>query len=445
MMKTFSHGGVHPHDRKITSASAVEVFPLPETAAISMSQHLGAPATPAVAAGDKVKVGTVIGTPSGFMSAFVHSPYSGTVQAVEPRADIAGNMVMHVIIKVEGDEWLESIDRSADLKRDIAASPEEIIAKIKDAGVVGLGGAAFPTHIKLAPPPGKTAECVILNGTECEPYLTSDDRIMRERADEIIVGARILMKALGVGKCFVGIECNKPDAIASMKKASSQYPSEHIEIVKLKKKYPQGGEKQLINAILRRNVPSGGLPVDAGAVVQNVGTALAVYEAVQKNKPLIDNTLTVTGRSMTEKKNFLVRVGVTYGDLIKVCGGLPEGDVKVISGGPMMGKAVVNLDATTQKATSSVLVLKKEETLRAEESNCIRCGKCADACPMALKPYLLNTLARGGMHAEMEDNHIYDCIECGCCLYTCPAHIPLLDVIRVGKSEVMKIIRSRKK
>ena len=446
MIRTFSHGGVHPDDSKLSRESAIEEFPLPEVAWVSMAQHLGAPAQPAVAPGDEVMVGSVIGTPSGFMSAFVHSPYSGTVQAVEPHADLAGNMVMHVAIKVEGDRWLESIDRSTTLNRDITLGAAEIIEKIKAAGVVGLGGAAFPTHIKLAPPPGKVAECLILNGTECEPYLTSDDRIMRERPREIIIGAVLLMKALGVKTCYIGIENNKPEAMASMNEAKGIFPSADIRVIPLKKKYPQGGEKQLINAILRRDVPSLGLPVDAGAVVQNVGTSLAVYDAVQKNKPLIDNTLTVTGRSLKVQKNFKVRVGTPISALMKAAGELPEGDIKVISGGPMMGKAVSNPEATTLKATSSVLILTAKETLRKAEGNCIRCGKCAEACPMALKPWHLNSLARhGGMEDEMEKAHIYDCIECGCCLYTCPANIPLLDVIRIAKADVVKIMRSRKK
>ena len=446
MIRTFSHGGVHPDDSKLSRESAIEEFPLPEVAWISMAQHLGAPAQPAVAPGDEVMVGSVIGTPSGFMSAFVHSPYSGTVQAVEPHADLAGNMVMHVAIKVEGDRWLESIDRSTALNRDITLGAAEIIEKIKAAGVVGLGGAAFPTHIKLAPPPGKVAECLILNGTECEPYLTSDDRIMRERPREIIIGAVLLMKALGVKTCYIGIENNKPEAIASMNEAREIFPSADIRIIPLKKKYPQGGEKQLINAILRRDVPSLGLPVDAGAVVQNVGTSLAVYEAVQKNKPLIDNTLSVTGRGLKVQKNFKVRVGTPLSSLMKAAGEMPGGDIKIISGGPMMGKAVSNPEATTLKATSSVLILTGKETLRKAEGNCIRCGKCAEACPMALKPWHLNSLARhGGMDDEMEKAHIYDCIECGCCLYTCPANIPLLDVIRIAKADVVKIMRSRKK
>jgi len=444
MKKTFRIGGVHPHDNKISAGAATEVFPAIETAYVSMAQHLGAPATPIVAVGEKVKVGQVIAEPAGFISGYVHSPVSGTVKSVAPRADIAGNMVPHVEITVEGDEWLEDIDRSEAIVKDIPFTPEEIIDKVKKAGVVGLGGASFPTHVKLAPPKDKKAECLILNGTECEPYLTSDDRIMRERPTEILIGAAIMMKALGVTRGYVGIEENKPEAIATMSAAAVEFPQ--IEVVTLKKRYPQGGEKQLIDAIIRRQVPSGALPIDTGAVVQNVGTSLAVYEAVQKNKPLIDNVITVTGQCLPVQHNYKVRIGTPMSKILAVAGGLPEDAAKVISGGPMMGRAIANLDAATVKANGAILVLTEAQTRRRPESACIRCGKCASACPMGLEPWLLNKLSRaGGMHAELEKERVYDCIECGCCSFTCPAGIPLLDMIRSSKAEVMKIMRSRPK
>ncbi len=444
MKKTFRIGGVHPHDNKISAEAAIEIFPAIETAYVSMAQHLGAPATPVVAAGDKVKVGQVIAEPSGFISGYVHSPVSGTVKAVGPRADIAGNMVPHIEITVEGDEWMEDIDTSDRIITDIPYSPEEIIDKVKKAGVVGLGGASFPTHVKLAPPKDKKAECLILNGTECEPYLTSDDRIMRERPQEILIGGAIMMKALGVTRGYVGIEENKPAAIASMTEAAKAFPQ--IEVVTLKKRYPQGGEKQLIDAVIRRQVPSGALPIDTGAVVQNVGTSLAVYEAVQKNKPLIDNVITVTGHCLPVQHNYKVRIGTPMSKILEVAGGLPEKAAKVISGGPMMGRAVANLDAATVKANGAILILTEEETRRRPESACIRCSKCASACPMGLEPWLLNKLSRaGGMFDELEKERIFDCIECGCCSFTCPAGIPLLDMIRINKAEVMKIIRSRAK
>jgi electron transport complex protein RnfC len=444
MKKTFRIGGVHPHDNKISAEAAIEVFPAIETAYVSMAQHLGAPATPIVAAGDKVKVGQVIAEPAGFISGFVHSPVSGTVKSVAPRADIAGNLVPHVEITVEGDEWMEGIDTSDTLVKEIPYTPEEIIDKVKNAGVVGLGGASFPTHVKLAPPKDKKAECLILNGTECEPYLTSDDRIMRERPQEILIGGAIMMKALGVTRGYVGIEENKPAAIASMTAAAKDFPQ--IEVVTLKKRYPQGGEKQLIDAVIRRQVPSGGLPIETGAVVQNVGTSLAVYEAVQKNKPLIDNVITVTGSCLPVQHNYKVRIGTPMSKILEVAGGLPEKAAKVISGGPMMGRAIANLDAATVKANGAILVLTEAETRRRPESPCIRCSKCASACPMGLEPWLLNKLSRaGGRHAELEQERVYDCIECGCCSFTCPAGIPLLDLIRISKAEVMKIMRSRPK
>ncbi len=444
MKKTFRIGGVHPHDNKISAEAAIEIFPAVETAFVSMAQHLGAPATPVVAVGDKVKVGQVIAEPSGFISGYVHSPVSGTVKSVGPRADIAGNLVPHVEITVEGDEWLEDIDTSDAIVTEIPYTPEEILDKVKKAGVVGLGGASFPTHVKLAPPKDKKAECVILNGTECEPFLTSDDRIMRERPQEILIGGAIMMKALGVTRGYVGIEENKPAAIASMTEAANAFPQ--FEIVTLKKRYPQGGEKQLIDAVIRRQVPSGALPIDTGAVVQNVGTALAVYEAVQKNKPLIDNVITVTGKCLPVQHNYKVRIGTPMSKILEVAGGVPEKAAKIISGGPMMGRAIANLDAATVKANGAILLLTDEETRRRPESNCIRCSKCASACPMGLEPWLLNKLSRaGGMYDELEKERVFDCIECGCCSFTCPAGIPLLDMIRISKAEVMKILRSRPK
>ncbi len=442
MKLTFSIGGIHPQENKLSRDAHIETFPIPDVAYISMAQHLGSPAEPVVQKGDKVKVGQVIGKPTGFISGFVHSSVSGTVTAVEPKGDLAGNPVMHVVIAVEGDEWCEEIDRSKDIVREIPFSSEEILEKIKNAGVVGLGGAAFPTHIKLNPPKDKKAEWLIINGTECEPYITSDDRIMRERPEEIVIGAAIMMKALKVEKCYIGIEDNKPEAITSMTKAASHYPQ--IKVVSLKKKYPQGGEKQLIEALTGRRVPSLALPIEVGAVVHNVGTALAVYEAVQKNKPLIDSIITVTGTCVPHQRNFIVRVGTPFSKMLDAIGGLPKDAAKLVCGGPMMGKAVANLEASTLKAVSSLLLLTEAETKRKEESNCIRCAKCTEACPMGLEPYLLNKLSRiGGLYDELEQEKVHDCIECGCCLYSCPAHIPLLDIIRVSKAEVLTIMRNR--
>ena len=439
MSRTFSIGGVHPHDNKISANAAIEEFPQVDTAYISMSQHLGAPAEPVVAKGDRVKVGQLIAKASGFISANIHSPFSGSVTSVEPYPDLSGNLVQHIIIKVEGDEWMENVIRDPSVNREIKLSKEEIIAKIAECGIVGLGGAAFPTHIKLTPPPGKSADLLIINGAECEPYITSDYRVMVERTEEVLIGTRIMMKALGVEKAVCGVEENKPEAIKRLTEvASKSYPE--IKIVKLKKRYPQGGEKQLIDAVAKRRVPSMGLPIDTGAVVQNVGTALAVYEAVQKNKPLIDGIVTVTGKCVDEQKNFRLRVGTSFEKIMVTIGGFPENAAKLISGGPMMG-----FEAASVKSTSALLLMTEKETVRGEESNCIRCAKCVAACPMGLEPYLLNRLARAGRMEELEEHKIQDCIECGCCLYSCPANVPLLDTIRLSKASVLKIMRSRPK
>lgn len=443
MLKTFHIGGVHPNDNKITADAPIEVFPILDKVYISMAQHLGAPATPVVAKGDKVKVGDVIGEPAGFISGYVHASVSGTVTAVEPMKDLAGKLVMHVVIAVEGDEWRPEIDRSSDIVRDIKLSKEEILDKIKLSGIVGLGGATFPTHVKLSPLPGKKAEFLILNGAECEPYVTADDRIMREQSEQIFIGGKIMLKALGIERGFVGIEENKKAAIAQMKETGKKYPE--LEVIILKKKYPQGGEKQLIEAITGRRVPSLGLPIDVGVVVQNVGTALAVYEAIQKNKPLVESVVTVTGQCISQQRNLSLRVGTSFSQILDAIGGIPKDAAKFISGGPMMGKAVSNIDASVLKGTSAFLMLTEEQTKRKEEINCVRCAKCIEACPMGLEPWLLNKLSRARRYDDLEKEKIYDCIECGCCLYTCPSNIPLLDIIRISKAEVTRIMRSRPK
>ena len=443
MLKTFHIGGVHPNDNKITADAPIEVFPILDKVYISMAQHLGAPATPVVAKCDQVKVGDVIGEPAGFISGYVHASVSGTVTAVEPMKDLAGKLVMHVVIAVEGDEWRPEIDRSSDIVRDIKLSKEEILDKIKLSGIVGLGGATFPTHVKLSPPPGKKAEFLILNGAECEPYVTADDRIMREQSEQIFIGGKIMLKALGIERGFVGIEENKKAAIAQMKETGKKYPE--LEVIILKKKYPQGGEKQLIEAITGRRVPSLGLPIDVGVVVQNVGTALAVYEAIQKNKPLVESVVTVTGQCISQQRNLSLRVGTSFSQILDAIGGIPKDAAKFISGGPMMGKAVSNIDASVLKGTSAFLMLTEEQTKRKEEINCVRCAKCIEACPMGLEPWLLNKLSRAKRYDDLEKEKIYDCIECGCCLYTCPSNIPLLDIIRISKAEVTRIMRSRPK
>ena len=443
---TFPIGGIHPQDAKFSRGCATEVLPLPPVVYVSMAQHLGAPAVPCVAAGDNVKVGTVIGEPAGFISAYVHSPVSGTVKSVGPRKDMLGNNVTHVEITVEGDEWEEGIDRTPDIVSEIPTDRNAVLEKIKMGGVVGLGGATFPAHVKLNPAPGSKADCILINGSECEPYLTSDHRIMIERPAEIIIGAAIMQMVLGGCRCVIAIEDNKPEAIASMKAALADLGYKNMEIAVLKKKYPQGGEKQLIDAVLKRQVRSGALPISVGAVVQNVATALAVYEAVQKNKPLITNTMTITGDLLpaSGQHNYLFRIGMPLSFIAEQAGGVPDYAAKIVSGGPMMGKAVANLDASAVKGTSSLLYLSREATKRKEEGHCIRCAKCADSCPMGLEPFLINRLYKAGDLAGMEKASAQDCIECGCCQYSCPANIPLVDNLRMAKGQVMAEIKNRR-
>lgn len=442
---TFRIGGVHPDDAKLSRDCRIEVLPLPQTVYISMAQHLGAPAKPVVAVGDSVKAGQLIAEAGGFISANVHSSVSGKVKSIAPRKDIAGNNVMHIEITVEGDEWAEGIDLSDTLVTNIPEDRAAILDRIKACGVVGLGGATFPTHVKLNPAPGSVAECLILNGAECEPYLTSDFRIMLERPKEIVVGAAIMQKVLGGCRCVIGIEENKPEAIESMSKAVAELGYQGIEVLSLKKKYPQGGEKQLIDAVMRRQVKSGGLPISVGAVVQNVATSLAVYEAVQKNKPLVTNVMTITGDCLPVEKqhNYLFRIGMPLSYIAEYAGGVPEGAGKIISGGPMMGRAVANLDASTVKGSSSLLYLSESSTKRNVPANCIRCGRCADACPMGLEPFFLFKLAKAGDMEQLEANAVQDCISCGCCQYSCPAYLPLLDRINIAKGQVLGIIKAR--
>ena len=441
MLKTFSIGGVHPHENKLSAHQPIIKAEVPAKAVILLGQHIGAPAKPLVAKGDVVKVGTKIAEPGGFVSAAIHSSVSGKVAKIDSIIDASGYPKPAIFIDVEGDEWEESIDRTETLVKECNLTSEEIVKKIADAGIVGLGGACFPTQVKLCPPPAFKAECVIINAVECEPYLTADHQLMLEHAEEIMVGVSILMKAVKVNKAFIGIENNKPDAIQLMTKVASSYAG--IEVVALKVQYPQGGEKQLIDAITSRQVASGALPISTGAVVQNVGTAFAVYQAVQKNKPLFERVITVTGKSVAKPSNFLARIGTPMKQLIDACGGLPEDTGKIIGGGPMMGKALMNLDVPVCKGSSGLLLMSERESRRAEPQPCIRCAKCVSACPMGLEPYLLATASALRNWELAEENDITSCIECGSCQFTCPSMRPMLDNIRMGKTTVMALIRAR--
>lgn len=440
-MKTFNKGGVHPQENKLSNDSAIEVFPLPKQAVVFVSQHLGAPSTLVVQKGDKVKAGQLIAKAEQFICANTHSPYSGTITKIDLATDFTGYKKPAVYIDIEGDEWMEDIDTSNDIVRDIKLDSAQIIDKIKEMGIVGLGGAAFPTHIKYMLPQGKKADYLIINAVECEPYLTSDYRLMKEKAEECLIGIEILKKALNVDKALVGIEANKPDAIEGFTQLSKNYKG--IEIVPLKTKYPQGAEKQLIYALTKRQVPSGKLPIEVGCVVNNIGTAQAVYSAVQKNMPLVQNILTLTGKNVKQRKNLLVRVGTPLQSVIDYCGGLLEDTGKIISGGPMMGKAISDLSAPTVKTTSALLLMSKKESSRKEETNCLRCGKCVKVCPMGLEPIKIAQLAENRLWEDTEKAYAMDCIECGSCHFTCPAGRPLLDLMRVSKNHIGDLRRQK--
>jgi Na+-translocating ferredoxin:NAD+ oxidoreductase subunit C len=443
MLKTFKKGGIHPSEYKLSANQPIQRLDPPATVVVQLSQGIGPPSVPVVAKGDEVKTGQLLAEGKSFISSNIHSPVSGKVIKIDGYPDVSGYKRPAITIQVNGDEWVETIDRSDNLISEIELDAPAIIQKIKEMGIVGMGGASFPTHVKFMVPDGKKADALIINGVECEPYLTSDHRVMLERGEELLVGIQILMKALQVDKAYIGIENNKPDAIEHLTKLSSDIPG--ITIVPLKVQYPQGGEKQLIDAILRREVPSGKLPIDVGCVVQNVGTALAVYEAVQKNKPLIERVVTVTGKEIPNPGNYLVRIGTPVAALIEAVGGLPEYTGKIINGGPMMGKALNSTDIPVVKGMSGLLVFSQPDARRVPERPCIRCARCTQVCPMGLEPYLLAQYSEINQDELAEDDHIMDCIECGSCAYTCPAGRPLLDNIRKAKTKVGQIIRTRSK
>ncbi len=443
MLRTFSLGGIHPKENKLSAGVKIVPAPLPKEVIIPLGMHIGAPATACVAKGDEVKVGTLIAKSSGFVSANIYSSVAGKVTKIDSVFDASGYKKPAIIISVaEEDVWEESIDRSPELVRECSLDAKAIIDKINEAGIVGLGGATFPTHVKLSPPPGSKAEVLIINAVECEPYLTSDHQLMLEHGEEILVGCTILMKALSVNKCIIGVENNKPDAIKHLSGLCAQYKG--IEVMPLKVQYPQGGEKQLIDAVLSKQVKSGALPISTGAVVQNVGTIYAVYEAIQKNKPLLERVVTVTGKSLDKPANYLARIGTPLKTLIEASGGIPENTGKIIGGGPMMGKALLSADLPVTKGTSGILLISQEESVRKPMRACIRCAKCVNVCPMGLNPTFLMVDTQQQDWERAERGHIVDCIECGSCSFTCPSNRPLLDFIRMGKQQVMGIIRNRK-
>jgi electron transport complex protein RnfC len=442
MLKTFKKGGIHPGDNKLTCNKPIEHLPLPKTVTIMASQHIGAPSSIIVKKGDTVKTGQLIAKSGGFVSANIHSSVSGKVSKIDTAVDFSGYRKDAITISVEGDEWLEGIDNSDSFKSETDLDASEILKKINEAGIVGMGGATFPTHVKLSPPPGTKADLLLINGVECEPYLTSDHRLMLEKSDELMVGIQLLKKALHVERAIIGIENNKRDAIQKLSELSKKYKG--IEVCPLKVKYPQGSEKHLIKAITGREVMSGALPISVGTVVNNVATAIAVYEAIMKNKPLIERVVTVSGKELKNPTNYLARIGTPVIELIEAAGGIPESTAKIISGGPMMGKSISDINVPIIKGTSGILVMNEAEAHRKKDQNCIRCSRCVKACPMGLEPHLLMTLSEKQLWENAEDEKIMNCIECGSCSFTCPANRPLLDYIRLGKTSLGGIIRNRK-
>ena len=440
-MKTFKIGGIHPEENKLAKANPVEIFPIPKQVTVFLTQHLGAPSVPQVQKGDKVKVGQLIGKAEAFICANVHSPVSGTVAKIEPVADFLGYKKDAVVIDVEGDEWAEGIDTSTELKKEITLTKQEIIDRMKACGIVGLGGACFPTHVKYMVPPDKKVDYLLINAAECEPYITVDYRMMLERADEVMVGIEAMLIASGAPVALIGVEANKPDAFEHLTQVAANY--KNIQVVKLKTKYPQGAEKQLIKALTGRSVPNGKLPIEVGCIVNNIATAFAIYEAVQKNKPIIETFTTVSGKSVKNLKNYRVRIGTCINDILNEVG-IPEDTGKIISGGPMMGKAISNLNAFTVKGMSSLLLMTEKESKRGEVYECLRCGKCVQACPMGLEPYMLHALTDLQRYEDCEKYGIMNCIECGSCSFGCPSNRPILDMIRVGKNKTGAMIRARK-
>ncbi|HET6515311.1 MAG TPA: electron transport complex subunit RsxC [Thermodesulfovibrionales bacterium] len=424
-------GGIHPPDKKdLAKDVPIKQSRIPQRVVIPLSQHTGAPCKPVVSINQEVKKGELIGEPGGFVSAPVHSSVSGKVIAIGEFPNAMGRMVSSVVIENDGKEEWAILRDNPDYMNLL---PDELKEKVKAAGIVGLGGAAFPTAVKLSPPKEKPIDTVIINGAECEPYLTADYRLMVEKPDEIIEGLKILMKTLTVKKGFVGIEDNKPEAIAKMKEAAKGEPS--IEVCDLEVKYPQGAEKMLIKATSGRHVPPRGLPMDVGVVVQNVGTALAIYEAARYGKPLIERVVTVTGEGITAPSNLMVRVGTLISALIEECGGLKGETGKVIAGGPMMGFALSSLDIPVTKGTSGVLVIPGEAIEHAEDFEpCIRCGRCVDICPMGLTPSMLSVLSEKGRYEEAKEYNLFDCFECGSCAFVCPSKRPIVQLVRLAKS-----------
>lgn len=425
-------GGVHPPDKKeLSKQSPITPAKAPKRVIIPLSQHIGAPCKAAVTVGQEVKKGDVIGTPEGFVSAPVHASVAGKVTGIIDVPSATGRMVQSIVIENNGSEEWTSLKDNPDY---LSLPADELRAKVKDAGIVGMGGAAFPAHVKLSPPKEKPIDVVILNGAECEPYLTADYRLMIEKPQEVVEGLKVIMKILGVSKGFIGIEENKMDAVEIMTKAV--VGEGNIKVVTCKVMYPQGAEKMLIKACVDREVPARGLPMDCGVVCQNIGTAVAIYEAARFGKPLIERVVTITGEGINEPKNLMVKVGTMVSDVVAECGGLKEDTVKVISGGPMMGFALYTLETPVTKGTSGILALPESQVKHADHFGpCIRCGRCIDVCPMGLMPSMLSITAEKGFNEDAKAYNLFDCFECGTCTYVCPSKRPIVQLVRLAKSQ----------
>ncbi len=435
MAGTFN-GGVHPDDAKsLSKTCTIDQKPLPSEVVLPVSQHIGAPARIIVEKDQTVSKGQVVAEAGGFVSVPVHASISGTVKAVEPRNTPVGKRILSVIIEGDGeDRWAEGLNTKRDI---LSLKPEDKLNIIRDTGIVGLGGAAFPTHVKLSPPGDKPIDTVIINGVECEPYSTCDHRLMLERPGDIVEGLKIIMEILNCKRGYIGIESNKPDAIKVMQDAVVD--SNGISVEKLKVKYPQGGEKQLIYAITKRKVPAGGLPMDVGCVVQNVGTAAAIYDAVALGKPLIERVVTITGKGIVKPANVLARMGDSFASLIEYAGGYSEKAAKLIMGGPMMGISQFTDDVPVIKGVSCLLVMEEDEVDTGEQLPCISCARCVDVCPMRLMPSTLGTLVEYEHWDDLKDYAILDCIECGACSYICPVKRKLVEYIKFGKAKLAEL------
>lgn len=428
-------GGIHPpHGKEYSNKKPIERAEAPKVVYIPIQQHIGAPAKPIVEVGDEVKLGQKIAEAGGFVSANIHSSVSGKVIAIEPH-EIPNGKGMCIVIENDFKEELHESVKPHGKLEDL--SKEEIVEIIKEAGIVGMGGATFPTHVKVCPPPGSTAEFVILNGAECEPYLTADHRLMLEQPEKVVLGCRALMKVLDVNKGFIGIEENKPDAIEAVQNVAKDFPE--IEVVTLKVKYPQGAEKQLIYACTGREVPSGGLPIAAGAVVDNVGTAAAIADAITTGMPLVERITTVTGSCIKEPKNLVIKVGTLVSEIIEQCGGYRDDKKlgKLIMGGPMMGIAQYTDEIATNKGSSGILCLSEEESRLPKPQNCLRCGRCTNVCPAFLQPLYISAYSLKNDFEMAQEHRALDCIECGSCSFICPARRPLLQSMRNAKKEII--------